>query len=184
MNSNRTTTPTKTTKKQTVLLVPADAWDTLHQSLVLDTESCAMRSAVLPKAVGVMKARRKSPRSQRSPRKRRSPIQRSANCVRLLALVRLFRLSPNQVAKAAGFSRPYVARLLSLKDDLTGSPEFFRALECKLGAIVENRTSQYFTIPAVSVRRVQGVLEQLPVEPVESTQNVERAVCQYRSKTL
>jgi hypothetical protein len=42
VNSNRTTTPTKTTKKQTVLLVPADAWDTLHQSLVLDTESCAI----------------------------------------------------------------------------------------------------------------------------------------------
>ena len=94
--------------------------------------------------------------------------QRSANCVRLLALVRLFRLTPNQVAKAAGFSRPYVARLLSHRDDLVGSHEFYRALECKLGTIIENRTAQYFTVPAVSLRRVQGVLEQLPVEPVES----------------
>ena len=88
--------------------------------------------------------------------------------MRLLALVRLFRLTPNQVAKAAGFSRPYVARLLSHRDDLVGSHEFYRALECKLGTIIENRTAQYFTVPAVSLRRVQGVLEQLPVEPVES----------------
>ena len=112
-----------------------------------------------------MKAQRKSPRQR----------QRSANCVRLLALVRIFRLSPNQIAKAAGFSRPYVARLLSHRDDLVGSHEFYRALETKLGTIIENRTAQYFTVPAVSVRRVESILTQLPVESVPT---LERAVCQ------
>ena len=28
--------------KNTILLIPADAWDTLHQSLVLDTESAGV----------------------------------------------------------------------------------------------------------------------------------------------
>ena len=94
-----------------------------------------------------------------------------------MALVRLFRLTPNQVAKAAGFSRPYVARLLSLKDDLTGSPEFYRALESKLGTIIDQRTAQYFTIPSTPVGRVEKVLEQMPIETVVSAPNVERAVC-------
>ena len=120
-----------------------------------------------------MKAHRKS---RRSPRKRHRPVQRNANSIRLLALVRLFRLTPIQVAKAAGFSRPYVSRLLSHRDDLTGSPEFFRALENKLGAIIDQRTSQYFTIPAVSVRRVEKVLEQLPVEPAVLVTTIENSL--------
>ena len=110
-----------------------------------------------------MEAHHKSSRSQRQQR------QRSANCVRLLALVRLFRLTPNQVAKATGCSRPYISRLLSQRDDLVGSPEVYRALECKLGTIIEGRSSQYFTCQAVSVRRVEKVMEQMPVEPVVET---------------
>jgi len=70
-------------------------------------------------------------------------------------VVKLFRLSPNQVAKATGFSRPYVARLLSAKDDFKGSAEFYRALEQKLGTIIDGRTAQYFTVTAVSIGRVE-----------------------------
>ena len=73
--------------------------------------------------------------------------------------MRLSHLSPSDVAKATGFSRPYVARLLSLNDDFQASPTFWRILEQKLGAIIEERTSQDFTVPAVSVTRVRAVLE-------------------------
>jgi hypothetical protein len=80
-----------------------------------------------------------------------------------MALVRLFRLSPSAVAKTTGFSRCYVARLLSRKDDFTGSSEFFRTLECKLPDVIAGRTSQVFTCPAVPVARARGILEQLPM---------------------
>ena len=99
----------------------------------------------------------------------------SANTLRLRAVVKLFRLSPSDVAKATGFSRPYVARLLSAKDDFQGSAEFYRILECKLGAIIDGRQSQYFTCPAVSLGRVRGVLEQMAVEPAVEV-DLERAV--------
>jgi transcriptional regulator with XRE-family HTH domain len=92
--------------------------------------------------------------------RRYKAVQRpSGNRIRLWALVRLFRLSPSAVAKATGVSRSYVARLLSRKDDFTGSPEFFRTLEFKLGQIINGRASQFFTIPAVSVTRARDVLE-------------------------
>lgn len=37
-------------------------------------------------------------------------------------------------------------------------------LEAKLGTIIDQRASQYFTVPAVSVARARGILERLPVE--------------------
>src|SRR5262245_54975757 len=97
-----------------------------------------------------------SNRSPRPPQKRQNPVTKRyqvsikgrGKYLRFWALARLFKLSPNQVAKATGFSRPYVARLLSRKDDFTGSPEFFRSLELKLGAVVDGRTVQFFTVPA------------------------------------
>jgi len=73
--------------------------------------------------------------------------------------VRLFRLSASDIALACGVSRPYVARLLSPNDNLQGSSEFYRVLEAKLGAVIEGRTTQFFTVPAVSVQRVRAVLE-------------------------
>ena len=109
----------------------------------------------------------KSRQTRTSPaRGRYQPVQRKkGNVIRLIAICRLFRLSPSAVAKATGFSRCYVARMLSPRDEFCGSPEFFRVLECKLGAIIDQRASQYFTVPAVSVARARGVLEGLP-EPV------------------
>ena len=114
-----------------------------------------------------MKALLKSPRTRTSPVSGRySPVQRvSGNRIRLWAIVRLFRLSPSAIAKATGFSRPYVARLLSRKDNFTASAEFYRMLEFKLHEVIASRTAQYFTITAVSVARARGVLEGLP-EPV------------------
>lgn len=103
-------------------------------------------------------ARRVAPRCStnrsRSVSERYSPVQRSkGNRIRLWAVVTLFKLSPSDIAKATGFSRPYVARLLSLNDNLPASPTFWRVLEQKLGMIIEQRTAQYFTVPAVSVQR-------------------------------
>ena len=111
-----------------------------------------------------MKAILKAPRTRTSPvRARYSPVQRvSGNRIRLWAIVRLFRLSPSAIAKATGFSRPYVARLLSRNDDFTASPEFWRVLECKLGTIIDQRASQVFTCSAVSVQRARVVLEGMP----------------------
>lgn len=66
----------------------------------------------------------------------------SANVRRLLAVKRLFGLQDSEIARAAGYSRPYVVRLLS--NDLEGSPEFYRRLENTLGALVQSRSSQVF----------------------------------------
>ena len=74
-------------------------------------------------------------------------------------MVRLFRLSPSSIAEAIGFSRPYVARLISIHDPLAGSPEFYRCLEAKLGEVIDRRSTQFFTVPAVPVARVREVLE-------------------------
>ena len=76
-----------------------------------------------------------------------------------MAVVRLFRLSPSEIGKATGFSKSYVSRLLNPKDDFSGSPEFFRALESKLGQIIDGRSSQFFTCSAVPVARARGILE-------------------------
>jgi transcriptional regulator with XRE-family HTH domain len=101
----------------------------------------------------------------RAVEQRYSHVQRpSGNRIRLWALVRLFRISPSAIAEATGFSRCYVARLLSSRDEFSGSPEFFRALECKLGAIIDGRASQFFTVTAVPVQRARAVLERMPVE--------------------
>jgi len=98
-----------------------------------------------------------------------------ANTLRLRAIVALFRLSASEVSKQTGFSRPYVARLLSRKDDFTGSPEFYRTLECKLGTIIDQRASQYFTVPATPVSRARNVLEQMPVDRVASDSEMAQA---------
>src|ERR1017187_5407051 len=91
-------------------------------------------------------------------------VKEPGNVVRFRALVRLLKLSPKEVSRATGFSRSYISRVLSCKDDFTGSPAFFRTVEHKLPDVIAGRTSQFFTIPAVSVQRARDVLELLPVE--------------------
>ena len=124
-----------------------------------------------------LKAAVKTPRDATKPVTRRyQPVQRpSANRIRLWAIVRLFRLSPHDIAIATGVSRPYIARLLSPNDEFQGSPQFFRTLEAKLGAIIEGRSSQYFTCQAVSVRRVEKVMEQMPMDHAVVEAELERA---------
>jgi len=101
-------------------------------------------------------------------------VRVSGNRIRLWAIARLFRLSPSAVAKATGFSRPYVARLLSRNDDFTASAEFWRMLECKLPEVIASRTAQYFTCPAVSVARARGVLAGVP-DQVADVEEMARA---------
>jgi hypothetical protein len=112
-----------------------------------------------------------------APKQRYSPLQRprGGNRIRLMAVVRLFRLSPSEIGKATGYSRSYVSRLLNPKDEFSGSREFFRTVECKLGQIIDQRASQFFTVPAVSVARARGVLEQLPVEQAAMDSEMARA---------
>ena len=102
-------------------------------------------------------------------------VKEPGNVVRFRAVVRLFRLSPKDVARATGFSRSYISRVLSCKDDFTGSPEFFRTVETKVGTVIDARSSQFFTIPAVPVRRARDVLEQLPVEQAAGVEEMAEA---------
>ena len=70
---------------------------------------------------------------------------RNLNRVRLL--MRLFGLTISEVAKAGGSSRPYLSRALS--GNLKPSPVFWRRLEGNLGKLVDQRGSQFFSIPGV-----------------------------------
>jgi hypothetical protein len=60
-------------------------------------------------------------------------VKEPGNVVRFRALVRLFRLSPKDVARTTGFSRSYVSRVLSRKDDFTGSHSFFSFVGVEAG---------------------------------------------------
>ena len=67
------------------------------------------------------------------------------NLARVRLLMRLFGLTISEVAKAGGSSRPYLSRALS--GSLQPSPAFFRRLEGNLGRLVDQRGSQFFSIP-------------------------------------
>ena len=90
----------------------------------------------------------------------------NANTLRLRAIVKLFRLTPTDISKRTGFSRSYISRLLN-EADFQGSPDFYRTLEQKLGAVVDGRSAQYFTIKAVAVGRVQKVMRMAVEQVVE-----------------
>jgi transcriptional regulator with XRE-family HTH domain len=98
----------------------------------------------------------------------------TANTLRLRAVVGLFRLSASQIARGTGFSRPYVSRCLS-GENLIPSPEFLRKLERQRGTIIDGRTSQFFTIPAVPVARARNVIEQLPTDEVAAVSQADQA---------
>jgi hypothetical protein len=48
-------------------------------------------------------------------------------------------------------------------------------LEQKLPEVIAAKTSQFFTVPAVSVRRARNVLQQLPVEQAAGVEEMARA---------
>ena len=70
------------------------------------------------------------------------------NLDRVRFLMRLFGLTISEVAKAGGASRPYLSRALS--GSLVPSPAFFRRLEGNLGRLIEQRGSQFFSIPVTA----------------------------------
>ena len=70
------------------------------------------------------------------------------NLDRVRLLMRLFGLTVSEVAKAGGSSRPYLSRALS--GSLVPSPAFFRRLEGNLGRLIEQRGSQFFSIPVTA----------------------------------
>ena len=67
------------------------------------------------------------------------------NLDRVRLLMRLFGLTVSEVAKAGGASRPYLSRALG--GSLVPSPVFWRRLEGNLGRLVDQRASQFFSIP-------------------------------------
>jgi hypothetical protein len=70
------------------------------------------------------------------------------NLARVRLLMRLFGLTVSEVAKAGGVSRPYLSRALG--GSLVPSPAFWRRLEGNLGSLVEQRGSQFFSIPVTA----------------------------------
>jgi len=70
------------------------------------------------------------------------------NLDRVRLLIRLFGLSISEVAKAGGVSRPYLSRALG--GSLVPSPVFWRRLEGNLGSLVDQRGSQFFSIPVTA----------------------------------
>ena len=90
----------------------------------------------------------------------------AANTLRLRAIVKLFRLTPTDISKRTGFSRSYISRLLN-EPDFQGSPDFYRTLEQKLGAVVDGRSGQYFMVKAVAMGRVRGALAMADEQAVE-----------------
>jgi hypothetical protein len=145
--SKRFSTPTTDARQKIIpaplfnLDIPRKICHNLHDMRNLDAPPCAIK-----------------PPKRRYSASDALRVKEPGNVVRFRALVRLFRLSPTDVARATGFSRSYISRILSPNDDFTGSPEFFRSLETKLGTVIAGRTAQYFTIPAVSVQRARDVL--------------------------
>ena len=70
------------------------------------------------------------------------------NLDRVRLLMRLFGLTISEVAKAGGSSRPYLSRALG--GSLVPSPVFWRRLEGNLGSLVDQRGSQFFSIPVTA----------------------------------
>lgn len=70
------------------------------------------------------------------------------NLGRVRLLMRLFGLTVSEVAKAGGVSRPYLSRALG--GSLVPSPVFWRRLEGNLGSLVDQRGSQFFSIPVTA----------------------------------
>lgn len=70
------------------------------------------------------------------------------NLDRVRVLMRLFGLTVSEVAKAGGVSRPYLSRALG--GSLVPSPVFWRRLEGNLGRLVDQRGSQFFSIPVTT----------------------------------
>ena len=70
------------------------------------------------------------------------------NLDRVRLLMRLFGLTISEVAKAGGVSRPYLSRALG--GSLVPSPVFWRRLEGNLGSLVDQRGSQFFSIPGTA----------------------------------
>ena len=70
------------------------------------------------------------------------------NLDRVRLLMRLFGLTISEVAKAGGVSRPYLSRALG--GSLVPSPVFWRRLEGNLGSLVDQRGSQFFSIPVTA----------------------------------
>jgi hypothetical protein len=67
----------------------------------------------------------------------------------------MFGLGPTAVSKAGGVSQPYVSRVLSETDPFTGSPEFYRNLEGRLGQLIDQRPGQVFRVSPLPVRSVE-----------------------------
>ena len=81
------------------------------------------------------------------------------NSMRLRAISSFFNISMNAVAQMGGVSRPYVSRVLSDADKLTGSPQFWRKVEAGLGQLIEKRRAQVFDVPGTQPEQASELMK-------------------------
>ena len=104
--------------------------------------------------MNIAEAPETAPHASQDPVKRRYPPEASPtdgdgrNLDRVRLLMRLFGLTISEVAKAGGVSRPYLSRALGRS--LVPSPVFWRRLESNLGSLIDQRGSQFFSIPVTA----------------------------------
>ena len=83
----------------------------------------------------------------------------TGNRAKLASLIRVFDLRVGVVAKCTGrFSRTYVQRVISPRDDFEGSAEFYRLIESALPELVRRRRRSFFNVPSVDSRRVDQLV--------------------------
>lgn len=80
-----------------------------------------------------------------------------ANAMRLRAISEFFDVSASTIAELCGVSRPYVSRIMSDSDTLTGSSQFWRRLEGSLGRLIEERKAQVFDVPGAELERTAAL---------------------------
>lgn len=81
-----------------------------------------------------------------------------ANIIRLKGLIELLDLSVADVARIAGVSRPLISRILNEGIDGNGA---WSELEKKLPELIAKRRAPYFDVEAISIEKVEAVIERL-----------------------
>ena len=86
-------------------------------------------------------------------------MSQEANSRRLRAIIAVFNVPHTAVAEAGKVSPAYISRLLSEKDGMTASDEFWRKMENALPKLIEQRRGQIFEVKAAPVEKIDGLRE-------------------------
>lgn len=86
-----------------------------------------------------------------------------SNAQKLRAWAEVLDLSPTMISElVGGYSRSYVARVMSLRDSFQGSPSFWMKAEAALGKLVEHRQVRVFDVPTSRPEQAEELLRTVP----------------------